>query len=258
MIVEGSGQGRKCRFSVWEEEEKRTGEEESDGLDRTQPWLSYLHGPFWVEDDGKLFSDVRRLVKDYANWGGGSRIDWLFKAAVACGMRTHVIIDGYNLLATGGMPSGHLESARETLLRDLATYRHRKNHLVTVVFDGWQQGLPVEQREHRAGVQVIYSKRGERADQVIQRLAREYGADCAVVSSDHEIVNAARAHGAFVMGAREFAEKLRMSSGAAGTIPYKELDSGDDSRPRRGTEKKGNPRKLPKSQRQRDRQLRRF
>jgi len=173
-------------------------------------------------------------------------------------MPMHLIVDGYNLLAGAGSLSGHLESARERLLHDLAAYRHRKHHLITVVFDGWQQGRPSEQREHRAGVQVIYSKRGERADQVIQRLAREYGADCAVVSSDHEIVNAARAYGAFVMGAREFAGRLRMPSGAAGTLPSKELDSGDDDRPRRGSEKKGNPRKLPKSQRQRDHRLKRF
>jgi len=77
----------------------------------------------------------------------------------------HLIVDGYNLLAGAGSLSGHLESARERLLHDLAAYRHRKNHLITVVFDGWQQGRPSEQREHRAGVQVIYSKRGERADQ---------------------------------------------------------------------------------------------
>ncbi len=173
-------------------------------------------------------------------------------------MPTHLIVDGYNLLAGAGSLSGHLESARETLVQDLAAYRHRKNHLIILVFDGWQQGRPLEQQEHRAGVQIIYSKRGERADQVIQRLAREYGSDCAVVSSDHEIVNAARAHGAFIMGAREFAGKLRMSSGAVHTMPYKELDSGDDNPQKRRPEKKGNPRKLPKAQRQRDRRLKRF
>lgn len=173
-------------------------------------------------------------------------------------MPIHLIIDGYNLLGRIGSLSGRVELARETLLHDLAAYRHRKNHAITVVFDGWQQERPTEQREHRAGVHVIYSKRGERADQVIQRLAREYGVDCAVVSSDHEIINAARAHGAFVMGAQEFSEKLLGLSSAPGTIPYKELDTGDDGRSPRGPEKKGNPRKLPKSQRQRDRRLRRF
>ena len=73
------------------------------------------------------------------------------------------------------------DMAREALLRDLATYRQRKGHVLTVVFDGRQQGQPIETREHRAGVQAIYSKRGERADQVIQRLARDYGSECAVV-----------------------------------------------------------------------------
>ena len=170
----------------------------------------------------------------------------------------HLIIDGYNVL--GCTPSGlnHLESSREVLLRDLTAYRQRKGHAITVVFDGWQQGQPSERREHRAGVQVIYFKSGEKADQVIQRLAREYGTDCAVVSSDHEIVNAARAHGAFVMGAQEFATKLRDLSVSSGRVPYKELDTGEEDTVRRGPEKKGNPRKLPKSQRQRDRQLKRF
>ena len=173
-------------------------------------------------------------------------------------MPTHLIIDGYNVLAGAGRFPGDLESARDALLQELAAYRHRKSHAITVVFDGWQQGQPSERREHRAGVQVIYSRRGERADQVIQRLAREYGTDCAVVSSDHEIVNAARAHGAIVMTAREFSDKLRVSSSTGGTIPYKELDTGADVRSTRGPEKKGNPRKLPKSQRQRARQLKRF
>jgi hypothetical protein len=71
-------------------------------------------------------------------------------------------------------------------------------------------------------------------------------------------VNSARAHGAFIMGAREFACKLHLPSDAAGTIPYKELDSGDNVRSKRGSEKKGNPRKHPKARRQRDRRLRRF
>jgi len=177
-------------------------------------------------------------------------------------MATHLIIDGYNLLALigggGGRAPLQSEMARESLLRDLAVYRQRKGHAVTVVFDGWQQGQPIEGREHRAGVQVIYSKRGERADQVIQRMAREYGADCAVVSSDHEIVNHARAHGAFVMGAQEFSGKIRRPISPVGMLVNKELDIGEDLLPRRSPEKKGNPRKLPKAQRQRSKQLKRF
>ena len=171
-------------------------------------------------------------------------------------MALHLIIDGYNLL--GDQSSAKSAMAREALLRDLAGYRQRKAHAITVVFDGWQQGQSIEQREHRAGVQVIYSRRGEKADQVIQRLAREYGSDCAIVSSDHEIMATARAHGAFVMLSPEFSLKLHAMSGSTGAQMHKELDTGDDLRPRRGPDKKGNPRKLPKAQRQRSRQLKRF
>ncbi|MGQ0666878.1 MAG: NYN domain-containing protein [Nitrospiraceae bacterium] len=171
-------------------------------------------------------------------------------------MSTHLIIDGYNLLGRSGGLSGSMENARESLLQALAAYRHRKQHLITVVFDGWQQGLPTERHENRAGLQIVYSKRGERADQVIQRLARQFGTDCAVVSSDHEVMRSAQAAGAFVLGAQEFSLKLGTVPGGS-AVMHKELDTEDESPPR-DPKKKGNPRKLPKSQRQRTRQLKRF
>ena len=177
-------------------------------------------------------------------------------------MATHLIVDGYNLMGSARMGgpsgSGRLESAREALLHTLAGYRHRKGHAITVVFDGWKGGLGAEQREFQSGVEVVYSKRGERADQVIQRLARLYGGDCAVVSSDHEVANAARAAGAFVMGSPEFRAKLIDRSSGAPAVAFKELDRGDDDPVKRSTEKRGNPRKLPKSQRKRNHQLREF
>jgi predicted RNA-binding protein with PIN domain len=171
-------------------------------------------------------------------------------------MTTHLIIDGYNLLGRTGGLSGSIEPARESLLQTLAAYRHRQNYLITVVFDGWQQEHSIEQHEHRAGVHIIYSKRGERADQVIQRLARVLGADCAVVSSDHEVMQSAKASGAFVLSAQEFALKLWTNPGG-GSVMHKELDTEGESRPR-NPKKKGNPRKLPKALRRRSRQLKRF
>jgi uncharacterized protein len=148
--------------------------------------------------------------------------------------------------------------AREALLRDLATYRQRKSHAITVVFDGWQQGWGTEQREHRLGLEIIFSRRGEKADQVIQRLAADFGSSCAVVSSDREIGDFVRAQGAFVMKAQEFVEKLREGSNSTRVSAHKELDTGEDLQPKRGSEKRGNPRKLPKALRQRSRQLKRF
>ena len=177
-------------------------------------------------------------------------------------MATHLLVDGYNLLGSAGMAvsagSGRLQASREGLLQTLASYRRRKGHAITVVFDGWQGGLGAEHREFQSGVEVVYSKRGERADQVIQRLARLYGKDCAVVSSDHEVVNAARAAGAFVIGAPEFRAKLYDRPAASSTSAFKELDAGESEVVRRSKAKRGNPRKLPKSQRKRNQHLREF
>jgi predicted RNA-binding protein with PIN domain len=174
-------------------------------------------------------------------------------------MPMHVLVDGYNLLGSAGMAApyspGRLEMARDALLQRLAWYRQKKGHAVTLVFDGWQGGLGSEHHEFKSGIEVVYSKRGERADQVIQRLARIYGKDCAVVSSDHEVINAARAAGAFVMGAPEFRVKLQERSSSAPAPAFKELDGGDAELVKRSKDKGGNPRKLPKSQRKRKQQL---
>ena len=177
-------------------------------------------------------------------------------------MALHLIVDGYNLLAlTGRIGAGtslHSEMARESFLRDLAAYRQRKSHAITVVFDGWQQGWGTEQREHRLGLEIIFSRRGEKADQVIQRLAAEFGSACAVVSSDREIIDVARAQGAFVMKAQEFIGKLQGPSSVTGSSLHKELDTVrmfDRSVAQTRRETLAN---CPKSLRQRNRQLKRF
>jgi len=172
-------------------------------------------------------------------------------------MATHVIVDGYNLLGARGQVGPDLESARGQLLRDLSTYRQRKGNPITVVFDGWQQAIGAERREHRMGVQVVYSKRGERADQVIQRLAEEFGRDCAVVSSDREVTDFAKSRGAFVMSSVQFDSKLRMTPVAATRRGLNQTDE-EDNVSRRHPDKKGNARKLPKALRRRNRQLRGF
>jgi uncharacterized protein len=179
----------------------------------------------------------------------------------------HVIIDGYNLLGfagrmgpRSGTRAGDMEAAREALLRDLAAYRQRKSHAVTVIFDGWQQGINVERHEHRTGVEVIYSRRGEKADAVIQRLAEQFGAEAAVVSSDREVTDFARAHGAFILSAAEFAASLAgpmRSSHSGPPTAWKEKMEDDPPMGRR-PEKKGNPKKLPKRLRQRRQRLKGF
>ena len=161
-------------------------------------------------------------------------------------MAAHLIIDGYNLLgvgARGGIGRDPWsEAAREELLCRLSVYRQRRSHAITVIFDGWRAGGNVEQHERRGGIEVIYSRRGEQADQVIRRLAAEYGKDCAVVSSDREVGHSARAAGELVILAQEFWTKLFDIPMGTTAWPFKELDSEQPAATRRGPDTKGHPR----------------
>mgnify|MGYP000041198383 CR=1 FL=1 len=177
-------------------------------------------------------------------------------------MSTHVIIDGYNLLgATRRRPLGlghDVEAARERLLQDLVAYRQRVGHVMTVVFDAYKQPGGIQQHEHRAGLTVIFSKHGEQADQVIQRMVRAQSQGCIVVSSDHEIMDTARVHGALVLRAQEFLVKLRGPSDSSTSHKRFHMNEKDDSELTRRPDKKGNPRKLPKAARQRLRNLKKL
>jgi len=126
---------------------------------------------------------------------------------------------------------------------------------VTVVFDGWRSGHPVERAEWREGLEVVYSKQGEQADAVVKRLAEKYGSACAVVSTYYEIWNFARVLGSVVITSGHFETRLQVS----GARPAARKQEADEEEPvRRDPKKKGNPKKLPKSLRQKARQLKRF
>ncbi len=171
-------------------------------------------------------------------------------------MPIHLIIDGYNLLGVRGGLRGDVEAKREQLIRGLAGYRQRKGHPVTVVFDGWRAGHPVEHVEWREGIGVVYSRQGEQADAVVKRLAEKYGSDCAVVSSDREVSNFAKANGCQILTSGEFETRLQLS----GARPFARKQKADeDEEPvRRDPKKKGNPRKLPKALRKKASQLKKF
>ena len=175
-------------------------------------------------------------------------------------MSKHLIIDGYNLLGAAGqnvrngMQDG--EAVRETLIQTLGRYQQRVGHPITIVFDAWRQISGMPRNETRTGVTVIYSRQGEKADQVIQRMVREYGSDCVIVSSDHEVLDTARAHRAMYIRSQEFWPKLHsLKSGSRDKYRAKdEDDQGEKAR----IGKKGNPRKLPKAQRNRLSHLKKF
>ena len=169
-----------------------------------------------------------------------------------------IVIDGYNLLKAlpdcRGIEANDPDAARDYLLVQLGRYRWLRGHQITVVFDGWIGGHPIERRSQASGVQVIYSQRGEQADAVIRRLAPEVAHQGVVVTSDRALASSVQQAGAEVIGSVEFGERLRKALGAG------ERDTGghasttpDPSQPAR---QKGSARRASRAERERERKLR--
>jgi predicted RNA-binding protein with PIN domain len=167
----------------------------------------------------------------------------------------HIIIDGYNLIRQSVSLRRHeksgLEEGRKALLRWLEPYRRCRNHQVTVVFDGWIGGSCTEERDREGGMDVIYSRRGEKADEVVKRLAGSAGEEILVVSSDREIASFVERRGKTVISAPDFEVAVdritRMDlSGDVGGIGE---EAGDDEDLPRSAGKRGPSRRLSKKER---------
>lgn len=171
-------------------------------------------------------------------------------------MALHLIIDGYNLIRQSPrlqeLDARELEAGREALLEYLAEYRRaRPQHRLTVVFDGWQGGGLQESRDRRAGILIVYSRRGERADEVIKRLLARERERAVVVSSDRELQEFAQKVGASWIAAASF-EMAHLSRAGREAFP----DTEEDPPPR--ADKKGPSHRPSKRQRQLRQRLRKL
>jgi predicted RNA-binding protein with PIN domain len=150
-----------------------------------------------------------------------------------------IIIDGYNLIGSERGLVGALEHKRNWLVHQLSVYRQLKGLEIVLVFDGWRSGSGNETAQKTAGVTVIFSRQGEKADAVVIRLARSKGSGCVVVSSDREVAKTVEKFGVVAISAGAFGEILRRA-GAPGSGDY------DAFEPDPREEKKGNARRLGK------------
>ena len=157
----------------------------------------------------------------------------------------HIIVDGYNLIRQSDLfrhsERKSLEQGRNALIRSLAAYRKIRGHRVTVVFDGWEGGSPAEERDLAGGVEIIYSRLGEKADEVIKRLLQEGSGESLVVTSDREIATFATRRGKTAIAAASFDALLERT--AAGIAVAGNADDEDE---RTGTKKKGPSRRISK------------
>ncbi|HWS36800.1 MAG TPA: NYN domain-containing protein [Actinoplanes sp.] len=124
--------------------------------------------------------------------------------------RAHLVVDGYNVTKRG-FNDMSLEQQRKRLITGLGGIAAQTGDEVTVVFDGAERvhGLPPAPR----GVRVLFSRKGMTADELIRRLVRAEppGRPIVVVSSDREVADGVRRHGAYPMGADSLLRRLSRS-----------------------------------------------
>ncbi len=138
----------------------------------------------------------------------------------------HIIVDGYNMIRRLHRfllaESAGLSAGREALLMALEEFGARHGHAITVVFDGagrplfGDAGLPSYERF--AGVDVVFSGRGQSADEVISKLIaleRKQGLsgdapphDLLLVTDDFGLRDEAIRRGAFVRSPVELLEAM--------------------------------------------------
>jgi uncharacterized protein len=158
-----------------------------------------------------------------------------------------LIVDGYNLLHVGRSPTRmsatDLQRERERLIDRLAVYRRNRLCDITVVFDGWQSGWATENRGRQKGVDLVFSKLGEKADEVIKRMMKEKGAGVMVITSDREIARFAEKISVSVVPSEQFVERMEKLV----SRPQKEYNEDDEEN--KGEKKKGPSRRLSKKER---------
>jgi predicted RNA-binding protein with PIN domain len=121
--------------------------------------------------------------------------------------KAHLIVDGYNVTKRG-FADISLEQQRKRLVNGLGGLAAQTRAEVTAVFDGAERmvGLPPAPR----GVRVLFSRKGETADELIRRLVRAEpaGRPIVVISSDREVADGVRRHGAYPLGADALLRRL--------------------------------------------------
>lgn len=164
----------------------------------------------------------------------------------------HIIIDGYNLIRQSDSLRYHekqsLEAGRRALTHKLSEYKRKKGHKITIVFDGWETGSAQEERDRQGSINIIYSRRGEKADDVIKRIADSSSEETVIISSDREIASYVTRHGKTALSSYEFEMLMykaiaqsAVSDGAAGKEYDEEVDY--------YSSKKGPAKRLPRAKR---------
>jgi predicted RNA-binding protein with PIN domain len=101
-----------------------------------------------------------------------------------------ILVDGYSLLhnwpkLAPGRPR-HSAAARDELIRRLTLYQDAIQTPLTIIFDGYGARPGTTPAESSPGVEVLYSRGGQTADDLIERAAHLFSAygEVQVVTDD--------------------------------------------------------------------------
>jgi uncharacterized protein len=163
----------------------------------------------------------------------------------------HIVIDGYNLIRQSDhlrpFDKRSLEQGRNALIQFLAPYRKGRRHTITVVFDAWDGGGPLEERDTQAGIAIVYSRRAKTADDVIKEMVqRRGGEEILVVTSDRDVADHAIRRGASAISSPEF-EQIVFRFSAIDSSSPEESGSDEEESSGKGTKKKGPSRRLSRN-----------
>ena len=114
-----------------------------------------------------------------------------------------ILVDGYSLLHSwpelAPREPRHSAAARDELVHVLRLYSDAAGTPVTVVFDGGGHRGVRQDTDSTPQVEILFSKAGQTADQIIERLAGTYGRahDLTVATDDLLEQQTAAAFGAY-------------------------------------------------------------
>jgi uncharacterized protein len=125
-----------------------------------------------------------------------------------------ILVDGYSLihhwreLAPG--KARFSAAARDELIRQLVHYNDATGTPITVVFDGNRPAMGSSVEQSTREVEILFSKAGQTADQIIERAAHRLSAygEVLVVTEDFAERETVRAVGGMTCGCENFIRTL--------------------------------------------------
>ncbi len=182
-----------------------------------------------------------------------------------------IIVDGYNFIFNSyfksRFKSDELQKLREETINFLSAYYNVKKNKVVLVFDGYNTDEPCESKYNRKNIEVIYSRKDEKADDVIVRLVKNIKGSSIIVTNDNDIRRRASGINCSCLDVSEFIAlaSAAMAYGAADAESHgspahdarrnilrnggEEYEDEISSKRGSGTVKKGNPHRLSKKER---------